>query len=236
MRIRSEGCGDRFQVTSSNRLALSLILLGVMLTTLSFYRLQTEKETYPTTTPAFDTRLENLSGWVPPPPVQQDQVAAAVQPVSSAPIVRVGVPRVGINARVEILSLDAAGVMQDPKKPDMVAWYDFSARPGQLGNVVIAGHVDYINYGPAVFWRLRDLKPGDRIEVELADGTLFAYDVETLNYYDVATAPVKEITGPTPYEAITLITCGGSFNRSNLSYNQRLIVRATRTTTTASSP
>jgi sortase (surface protein transpeptidase) len=52
----------------------------------------------------------------------------------------------------------------------------------------------------------------------------------------VATAPVKEITGPTPYEAITLITCGGSFNRSNLSYNQRLIVRATRTTTTASSP
>jgi sortase (surface protein transpeptidase) len=72
------------------------------------------------------------------------------------------------------------------------------------------------------------------VEITLSDGMVFSYEVESLNYYQAASAPVKEITGPTDYEAITLITCGGSFNRGSRSYNERLIVRATRVTSTAS--
>jgi len=215
------------KVNSSNYLALPLMLLGVVLTTFSFYKLRAEDQ--PASPAPTAASFEDLSSWVPPTPQLESQPS-----VSTAPIVRVSVPRVGINAPVEVLTLDGAGAMQDPSTPNSIAWYDFSARPGQLGNVVLAGHVDYEHYGPAVFWHLRDLKPGDQVEVSLADGTVYAYEVATLNYYDAETAPVKDITGPTPYEAITLITCGGNFNRSNLSYNQRLIVRATRVSPTAS--
>jgi LPXTG-site transpeptidase (sortase) family protein len=219
---------------ANNYVALPLLAMGIALTLFSFYWLDVhEPQRTPMNPPALT--VDSFEGWVPPmQPVAQES-SSQTSPASSAPIARVSVPRVGINAPVEVLSLDQRGAMQDPRTPTAVAWYDFSARPGQLGNVVLAGHVDYHNYGPAVFWRLRDLKRGDRVDVTLADGTVFNYEVASLNYYDAATAPVREITGPTPVESITLITCGGNFNRSNLSYNQRLIVRATRVDATASS-
>jgi LPXTG-site transpeptidase (sortase) family protein len=220
-------------VYSTNQVALALILLGAVLTTLSFYRLQAIRNEPKAPAPVLT--VDSFQGWVPPMQPPAEQSADQPPPVSTAPIVRVSAPRVGINAPVEVLTLDGAGAMEDPRTPDTVAWYDFSARPGQLGNVVFAGHVDYEHYGPAVFWHLRDLKPGDRVDVTLADGTVFNYEVASLNYYDAAAAPVKEITGPTPVESLTLITCGGNFNRSNLTYNQRLIVRATRVDATASS-
>ncbi len=166
----------------------------------------------------------------------EDQVTAKEaesEAPSKAAIVRVRVPRVGIDAPVDIKTVDDSGAMQDPEGPVDVAWYDFSAQPGTVGNIVMAGHVDYHDYGPAVFWRLRDLKPGDRIEVALADGETFVYEVATLDYYPVASAPVNDIIGATSYEALTMITCGGSFDRSQLEYNQRLVVRAKRVTNTA---
>ncbi len=220
---------------ANNYIALPLLVMGVALTAFSFYWLDRQQDLTQAPANAAALSADSFDGWVPSQPPPQSQSSTQSQAVSTAPIMRVSVPRLDINAPVEVLTVDGAGAMQDPKTPNAVAWYDFSARPGQLGNVVLAGHVDYENYGPAVFWRLRDLKRGDRVEVALVDGTVFTYEVASLNYYDAATAPVKEITGPTNYEAITLITCGGNFNRSNLSYNQRLIVRATRVSTTASS-
>jgi LPXTG-site transpeptidase (sortase) family protein len=219
---------------ANTSVALPLMAMGVVLTAFSFYWLSVHHASPapPQSAPVLSSWT--FDGWV--PPMQPPAPAAPAQqpPVSSAPIVRFSAPRVGINAAVEVLTLDGTGAMQDPSTPTKVAWYDFSARPGQLGNVVIAGHVDYANFGPAVFWRLRDLKQGDRVEITLSDGLVFIYEVESLNYYQAANAPVKEITGPTDYEAITLITCGGSFNRGSRSYNERLIVRATRITNTAS--
>ena len=67
-----------------------------------------------------------------------------------------------VNASIQVLGLSSDGVMQDPKGPTDVGWYDltrsfenFSSYPGWGGNAVFAGHVDYINYGAAVFWRLK---------------------------------------------------------------------------------
>ena len=142
----------------SNYIALPLLAMGVALTAFSFYWLSVNRTPPQQTGPALTA--DSFEGWVPPTQPQTQTSPSQAQPVSTAPITRVSVPRVGINAPVEVLTLDGAGAMQDPRTPSAVAWYDFSARPGQLGNVVLAGHVDYEKYGPAVFWRLRDLKPG----------------------------------------------------------------------------
>jgi LPXTG-site transpeptidase (sortase) family protein len=141
---------------------------------------------------------------------------------------RLVVPKLNVNAPIVSMGIKADGTMESPRGPEEIAWYTFSSKPGQIGNVVMSGHLDYIDYGAAVFWRLRELRPGDEIQVVLDDGTVVKYAVESLTVYDEATAPVPQIVGRTPNEAITLITCAGSFDAANLLYNKRLVVRGAR--------
>jgi len=118
--------------------------------------------------------------------------------------------------------------MDVPDGPEDVAWYNFTARPGMGGNAVISGHLDYRNYGEAVFWRLKELQEGDIVEVRLADGSVLRYQVSLKLSYAARTAPVLEIVGPTSKEVVTLITCGGTFDGGSRSYSDRLVVRAER--------
>ena len=162
------------------------------------------------------------TGPTPTPAAQGDPRLAALD------ITRLVVPKIGINAPIVVLGILPDGTMDSPKGPTEVAWYTFSSKPGQVGNVVLAGHLDYINYGAAVFYRLRDLRPGDELRVVLSDGTEVKYSVQTVAEYEEETAPIADIVGRTPNEAITLITCAGSFDRSSLHYNKRLVVRGAR--------
>ena len=178
---------------------------------------------------------------IPGPEAQQDFVA--VQPTSipqptaspeptpepsSAPIERFLIPKIKVDAPMVILGVDSEGVMQDPKGPEEVAWYNFSAQPGWGGNAVFAGHVDYRNYGAAVFWDLRKLVLGDEIKLRLTDGTSYTYKVTSTVEYKADEAPVQEIVGPTEKESVTIITCIGTFNSSTREYDKRLVVRAER--------
>jgi LPXTG-site transpeptidase (sortase) family protein len=171
----------------------------------------TEGTPEPTATPAGDPRLAALA------------------------ISRLVIPEIGIDAPISVLGVLPDGTMASPRGPEDVAWYTFSAKPGEIGNVVMSGHLDYINYGAAVFWRLGELRPGDEIQVVLEDDTVVKYVVESLNEYEEATAPVQDIVGPTSNESITLITCAGSFDPTNLHYNRRLVVRGSRLQDQASS-
>lgn len=159
-----------------------------------------------------------------PPPTPTGQFP----PGDNAPIDRLVIERAAIDAPVVQKGVDAQGVMQAPDNAYDTAWYDFSARPGFGGNAVFAGHVDYINVGPAVFWNIKDLEQGDIVEVRLQSGTTYRYSVVSKNQYDAATAPVEQIVGPTPTETVTLITCGGVFNPVTHQYDKRLVVRAER--------
>ncbi len=149
---------------------------------------------------------------------------------------RVVMPAIGVDAPIVVLGVHPDGTMASPAGPDAVAWYTFSAKPGEIGNVVLSGHLDYINVGAAVFWRLGELRPGDELQLVMEDDTLVRYVVESLNEYDETTAPVQDIVGPTANESITLITCSGSFDPTNLHYNRRLVVRGERLQAEASSP
>jgi LPXTG-site transpeptidase (sortase) family protein len=94
--------------------------------------------------------------------------------------------------------------------------------PNKGGNVVMAGHVDYINYGPAVFWRLHELEPGDTVEIKLEDGTTVTYKIEFNKQIEAAAADWTPIVQATADESITLITCGGEFEAGH--YNNRQII------------
>jgi len=156
--------------------------------------------------------------------------AAPTEPPSEAPITRFRIPRFEIDAPVVALGVRPDGVMESPDGPVDVAWYEFTARPGFGSNAVFSGHVDYINYGPAVFWNLKDLEMGDVIEVHLNDGTVYRYEVAGRDQVaaDAPAEVINDIIGGTEQEIITLITCGGPFDASVGQYDERVIVRAER--------
>ena len=153
--------------------------------------------------------------------------AAPVEP-PLVPIARLVIPAIDVDAGVETRSVTADGVMENPTGPHDVAWYNFSALPNRAGNIVMSGHLDYVNVGAAVFYHLDELQPGDEVLISLENGETATYRVTSVQAYDVDEAPVDEIVGPTEVETVTLITCGGSFNASTREYDERVIVRAER--------
>jgi sortase (surface protein transpeptidase) len=133
----------------------------------------------------------------------------------------------GIDAGIEPLRV-VDGAMQDPSGPWEVAWYENLGALGRLGNIVMAGHIDYWNVGPAVFYNISTLQPGDEIVVSGEDGKTYPYAVEWVRQFDSTSMPLDDVIGPTEGESLTLITCGGAFDYATGQYLQRTVVRANR--------
>ena len=152
--------------------------------------------------------------------------APIVRPAGVQPIA-IQIEKAAVDAEIEPLRI-VDGAMQDPTGPWVVAWYENLAGLGEDGNVVMAGHIDYWNVGPAVVDTLNQLAEGDEIDVTVADGEVYTDQVEWIRQYDADNAPLEEIVGPTEDESLTLITCGGTFDYANGHYLQRTVVRAHR--------
>lgn len=139
---------------------------------------------------------------------------------------RLVIPRIDVSAPFSYKVVGTDGQMPNPNGPEDVAYYDFSQWPGlgglpaKGGNVVIAGHVDYINYGPAVFWRLHELEPGDTVDIQMADGSTVTYKIEFNKQVEVGDADWTGIVEATADESITLITCAGQFDAGHYSNRQ----------------
>ena len=215
---------------NQNRLSVALISVGTLLIVAAIV-LMTLVATGIVGGSDGNSSLETVVGFgqfSTPTPGPAPTPSSEFPPGSEAAITRILIDKAKIEAPIVEKGVNEEGVMQAPDNAYDVAWYNFSARPGFGGNVVFAGHVDYIRVGPAVFWNLKDLEPGDLIRVQLADGTEYKYAVSFKQQFDAATAPVNDIVGPTPKETVTLITCGGTFNSATKQYDKRLVVRAER--------
>jgi hypothetical protein len=145
--------------------------------------------------------------------------------------VSVDIPAIGVNSKLLRLGVNSDGMIQVPSlymRPSEAAWYKYSATPGQIGASVIEGHVDSYQ-GPAVFFRLGALRPGDRVDVTLADGITAVFRVTGVRQYAKSNFPAKTIYGATDYAALRLITCGGAFDHVTGSYLSSIIVFASLT-------
>lgn len=133
---------------------------------------------------------------------------------------------IGVSAETAAFGLTAEGVMEVPADAATVAWYGFTAVPGRSGNVVMAAHADWRGeFG--VFHRLPELQPGGEIELIGPGGEHFTYAVRSIELVDPDLADVSAIIGTRDGDAtLTLITCGGEFNRAAGDYERRVIVRA----------
>jgi hypothetical protein len=151
--------------------------------------------------------------------------------------VSVAIPAIGVTAKLLHLGLNADGTIQVPSlvtSASEAAWYKYSATPGQIGASVIEGHVDSY-HGPAVFYRLGALRPGDTIDVTLADGITAIFRVTGVREYVKSNFPAKAIYGTTNYAALRLITCGGVFDYATGHYLSSTVVFASLTSSRSAS-
>jgi LPXTG-site transpeptidase (sortase) family protein len=138
------------------------------------------------------------------------------------------IPDAEVDAPVET-TIIVSGQMQNPTGPFVVGWYRESGRLAEAGNIVMAGHLDYWGVPRAIFFHLGALDEGDTISVLGDDGKEYPYEIEwvrKINTADDGHDAIVEVIDVTPEERLTLITCGGDFDRATLEYKSRTVVRA----------
>ncbi len=163
-----------------------------------------------------------------PLPAPAGLIAASPQPADSRMVatpVQLTIPVIGVNTALIRLGLTASGALQVPSDWSVAGWYTGSPRPGTIGPAVIVGHIDS-RTGPAVFYRLAGLRPGDQVYVRRADGTLVVFGVTKVATFPKSAFPTRAVYDPTPDAELRLITCGGTFDAGTGSYLSNVIVFA----------
>jgi sortase (surface protein transpeptidase) len=152
-------------------------------------------------------------------------VAAHSVPVS------LRIPAIGVSVSLSSLGLNANGTAQVPSNYEEPGWYKLGPTPGQLGSAVILGHVDD-KTGPAVFYKLKSLTSGDKVDVSLTDGAVVHFVVTTVESYLKAQFPSQKVYGSHGYSALQLVTCGGTFDSATGHYLSNVVAYTTLASTT----
>ncbi len=154
--------------------------------------------------------------------------------VSRSIPVRLRIPAIKVATSLSRLGLNADGTVQVPTDFRQPGWFRLGPTPGQLGSAVILGHVDSYR-GPAVFFRLGDLRAGDRVVVTLADGAVTRFVVEAVAIYPKAQFPARRVYGSHRFSALQLVTCGGAFDHHTGHYLSNVVVYTRLAATTPAS-
>lgn len=161
---------------------------------------------------------------IPPVPLRSTRPRSGSTLPRSEPT-RVHIPAIGVDSDLVDLGLDDRGRMEVPRGAFPAGWYTGAPTPGELGPAILAGHVDY-GGAAGVFFRLRELGPGDAVEVTREDGTTAVFRVTRVEQHDKDAFPTAAVYGDIDHAGLRLITCGGAFDRGASSYEDNIVVFA----------
>lgn len=123
------------------------------------------------------------------------------------PLAILRIPKIGLEAPV-LEGTDEVALNRG------VGWIEGTARPGEVGNIGIAGHRD------GFFRGLKDIHAGDRIELELSD----IVETYVVHRIDIVSPKDNGPLAPSDSTSITLVTCYPFYFIGDAP--QRYIVRA----------
>lgn len=138
--------------------------------------------------------------------------------------VRLTIPRIKVSAAVDYVGLTPDGAMGIPKIPRNVAWFNLGPRPGEVGNALIAGHVNWWNGAASAFANLSKLKVGDKIYIKDDTGATTTFSVRLLRAYGYTEAAPDVFISNDGKAHLNLITCIGTWNKKLRSYSKRLVI------------
>lgn len=169
------------------------------------------------------TRVAQLSSVSNPVDPSLTPLKLVARSVARSIPVHLSIPAIGLSDGLSELGLNKNGTVQVPTSWTVPGWYRLGPSPGQAGSAVILGHVDSVN-GPAAFYRLASLRPGNEVSVKLADGQVVRFKVIGLRMYLKSKFPDRLVYGPRSYSALQLVTCGGTFDSGTHHYLSNLVV------------
>jgi sortase (surface protein transpeptidase) len=145
----------------------------------------------------------------------------------AAPPRRIQIPAIGVSAPVIALGLNPDHTLETPRVWGETGWYKPGPEPGERGPAVVVGHVDSTT-GPAVFYRLREIRRGNVITIRRSDGSSVRFRVQRVEHWPKSDFPTSRVYGHTRGAVLRLVTCSGNFNRSTGHYVDNTIVYASR--------
>lgn len=113
--------------------------------------------------------------------------------------------------------------------PQQASWFSEGPMPGEPGPAVVLGHVDGGGES-GVFARLTELDVGDEVIVRARSGLVSVFRVTGTEQVAKSAFPTAEVLGETAGPELRLVTCGGSFDPEEDSYQDSVIVYATMVT------
>jgi len=156
-------------------------------------------------------------------------VAAGRLPGTPAvPPLRLEIPAIKVTAPVDAVGLDqATGEVDLPRDVDTVGWYRYGPDLGSTaGSVTIAGHVDGAAQGKGAFFRLREVPAGARVVVFGSDGAPRSFTVVSREVFAKTAMPMDRLFARDGRLRLTLITCGGPFDRKTRHYRDNVVLTA----------
>jgi sortase (surface protein transpeptidase) len=151
---------------------------------------------------------------------------ALVKPLPYAPMSRVRIPEIKVDAPVIDVGRDQDGwiTAPPPEDPNLAGWYQNGVAPGQRGTSVVVGHVDN-ETGPAVFYGLGSLKKGEHIEAERYDGRVAVFEIYGIEVFSKSDFPGARVYRDTGRAELRVITCGGDYSKAG-GYDGNVVVFA----------
>ena len=182
------------------------------------------------------TGKHQLRWSAPPAPPAWEAHASAhgyVAVSSTKPLARsmprlIWIPRIKVWAQIEARGLRPNGMAVLPplNHPFITTWFNRGPAPGQRGTAAIFGHVDSHKVGPAVFYKLGLLRPGDLVYITLNDRRVAIFRVYALAMYRKSAFPTTVVYRYTQRPTLRLITCGGRFDERTHHYLSNVVAFA----------
>jgi Sortase domain len=143
----------------------------------------------------------------------------------ASPPVQIRIPAIGVDSSLVQLDARPDGTLEVPSDFNAPGWYKRGPAPGELGPAIILGHLDSYT-GPAVFWRLSSLHPGDAARIRRQDGSELDFRIQRLSTFSTGAFPTNEVYGPTAGPELRLITCGGDYSLTRRQYLANVVAFA----------
>ncbi len=134
------------------------------------------------------------------------------------------IPGLGIDSYLQNVGVDQNQEIAVPNNIHVGGWFVNSVRPGEKGLSIIDGHLNG-RAGDGIFIDLEKIEEGATYEIEFGDGSRKTFRAVSVSTVDLADAPsVLFSQDPAITNQLTLITCGGQYDRTERLYDKRIIV------------
>lgn len=165
-------------------------------------------------------------------PAPSASPAASSTPTPSVPQMvaapkRVRIPAIGVDTKIFPVGLDKNRAIEIPEDIRYVGWYELGVPPGvDRGSAVLVAHRDGVVQGHGVFYDLGNLSPGDKVFVTTSAGEDLPYKVVSREFIKKKSLPYQELFAVDGDPRLTLISCGGYYDRNNGGYQDNVVVTA----------